>query len=128
MTTATTGRTIGIVLMQCIRAQTRSMKLAATFARLAFAKAVLLGVASPSAAIQAVGDSIEQEVKSIEGQMIAWRRQIHQNPELGNREVRTSSLVAAHLKKLGYEVRENVAQTGVVVVLKGGKPGPVLAL
>ena len=60
-------------------------KLAHTFARLGFAAAVLLGVVSSSAATQAVGDSIEQEAKAIEGQMIAWRRQIYQNPELGNR-------------------------------------------
>lgn len=56
--------------------------------------------------------------------MIARRRDIHQNPELGNREVRTSSLVAEHLKRLGYEVHEKVAKTGVVAILKGGKPGP----
>jgi amidohydrolase len=60
--------------------------------------------------------------------MIAWRRDIHEHPELGNREFRTSGLVAEHLKKLGYDVREKVAHTGVVAVLKGGKPGPVIAL
>ena len=60
--------------------------------------------------------------------MIAWRRDIHQNPELGNRELRTAGLVAAHLKRLGYEVREKVATTGVVATLKGGRPGPVIAL
>jgi amidohydrolase len=59
--------------------------------------------------------------------MIAWRRDIHQNPELGNREFRTSALVVEHLRKLGYEVRDKVAHTGVVAVLKGGKPGPVIA-
>jgi amidohydrolase len=60
--------------------------------------------------------------------MIAWRRDIHQNPELGNREVRTAGLVAAHLKELGYEVREKIATTGVVATLKGAKPGPAVAL
>jgi amidohydrolase len=60
--------------------------------------------------------------------MIAWRRDIHEHPELGNREFRTSALVAEHLKKLGYDVREKVAHTGVVAVLKGSKPGPVIAL
>jgi len=75
-----------------------------------------------------VRDAIEREAKSIEARMIAWRRDIHQNPELGNREVRTAALVAEHLKRLGYEVREKVAHTGVVAVLKGGKPGPVIAL
>jgi len=64
-----------------------------------------------------LGDLIDQEAKAIEATMIAWRRDIHQNPELGNREVRTSGLVAEHLKKLGYEVREKVATTGVVAVL-----------
>src|SRR5262245_63354107 len=73
-------------------------------------------------------DTIDQHAKAIEAKMIAWRRDIHQNPELGNREFRTSALVAEHLRQLGYEVREKVAHTGVVAVLKGGKPGPVVAL
>lgn len=73
-------------------------------------------------------DSIDREARSIEPRMIAWRRDIHQNPELGNREVRTAALVAQHLKGLGYTVREKVAHTGVVAVLVGGKPGPVVAL
>ena len=77
---------------------------------------------------QSTGEAIDREAKAIEPKLIAWRRDIHQNPELGNREFRTSALVAEHLKKLGYEVREKVAHTGVVAMLKGGKPGPVVAL
>jgi len=73
------------------------------------------------AAIAAAADRIEQKV-------IAWRRDFHQNPELGNRELRTAGIVAQHLRALGYEVREKVAYTGVVATLKGGKPGPVVAL
>ena len=64
----------------------------------------------------------------IEPQCIAWRRDIHEHPELGNREVRTAKLIADHLKKLGIEVKEGVAKTGVVGILKGGKPGPCIAL
>jgi amidohydrolase len=61
--------------------------------------------------------------------VIAWRRDFHQNPELGNREVRTAGIVAAHLRALGFDsVQEKVAHTGVVGVLKGGLPGPVVAL
>lgn len=61
--------------------------------------------------------------------VIAWRRDIHQHPELSNRELRTGALVAAHLKKLGFdEVRTGVAHTGVVGVLKGARPGGVVAL
>ena len=60
--------------------------------------------------------------------VIEWRRDIHRNPELGNREVRTARLVAAHLKSLGLEVRTEIAHTGVVGVLRGGRPGPVIAL
>jgi amidohydrolase len=92
---------------------------------LALVPAVLL---TTPAAADAVRDGIEREAKAIEARMIAWRRDIHQNPELGNREFRTAGLVAEHLKKLGYEVREKVAHTGVVAVLKGGRPGPVVAL
>jgi amidohydrolase len=64
----------------------------------------------------------------IESKCIAWRRDIHQNPELGNRETRTAKLISDHLRKLGMDVRENVAKTGVVAILKGGKPGPCVAL
>jgi len=61
-------------------------------------------------------------------QVTAWRRDIHQHPELSNRETRTSALVAAQLKKLGLEVHTGIAHTGVVAILKGGKPGPRLAI
>jgi amidohydrolase len=61
--------------------------------------------------------------------VVAWRRDFHQNPELGNREVRTAKIVADHLRSLGFDaVVEKVAHTGVVGTLKGGKPGPVVAL
>ena len=65
---------------------------------------------------------------AIEQRLVAWRRDFHQNPELGNREVRTAGIVAAHLRKVGLEVTEKVAHTGVVGVLKGSRPGPVVAL
>lgn len=61
-------------------------------------------------------------------QVVAWRRDIHQHPELGNREFRTSALVAEHLEGLGLEVRTGIAHTGVVGILRGGKPGPRIAL
>ena len=61
-------------------------------------------------------------------EMTAWRRDFHEHPELGNQEVRTAGIVAAHLRSLGIEVQEKVARTGVVGILKGGKPGPVVAL
>lgn len=61
-------------------------------------------------------------------QVTSWRRDIHQHPELSNREARTSALVAAQLKKLGLEVHTGIAHTGVVAILKGGKPGPKLAI
>ncbi|MBK8545673.1 MAG: amidohydrolase [Caulobacteraceae bacterium] len=60
--------------------------------------------------------------------MIAWRRDFHEHPELSYEEVRTSRVVAAHLRSLRLEVRTGVAQTGVVGVLRGGRPGPVIAL
>ena len=61
-------------------------------------------------------------------QITAWRRDLHQHPELSNRETRTSKLVADELKKLGYEVHTGIAHTGVVGILTGGKPGPKLAI
>jgi amidohydrolase len=102
------------------------------FARCSYALgvAVLFVLAAAPAPVSAdtMLETIDQEAKAVEAKMIAWRRDIHEHPELGNREFRTSALVAEHLRKLGYEVREKVAHTGIVAVLKGGKPGPVIAL
>lgn len=71
---------------------------------------------------------IARRTEDVMPQVIAWRRDIHQHPELSNREFRTSALVAAHLRELGLTVRTGVAHTGVVAVLKGDLPGPVVAL
>jgi amidohydrolase len=73
-------------------------------------------------------DPIEALVKKMESKTIAWRRDFHQHPELGNREFRTAKIVAQHLRSLGLEVKEGVGKTGVVGILKGGKPGPVIGL
>ncbi|WP_457616351.1 amidohydrolase [Lutibacter sp.] len=67
-------------------------------------------------------------IDNIEPKVIEWRRDFHQHPELSNREFKTAEKIAAHLKSLGLEVQVNVAHTGVVGILKGGKPGPVVAL
>lgn len=66
--------------------------------------------------------------KDIEPKVIEWRRHFHQYPELSNRETKTAARIAEHLKNLGMDVKTGVAHTGVVGVLKGGKPGPVIAL
>ena len=76
----------------------------------------------------ALAAQIDQRARAIEDKLIAWRRDIHQHPELGNQETRTAKLVADHLRALGMDVKTGVAGTGVVAVLKGGKPGPVVAL
>ncbi|HEX7024497.1 MAG TPA: amidohydrolase [Gemmatimonadales bacterium] len=71
---------------------------------------------------------IDTRTAAVLPKVVAWRRDIHEHPELSNREVRTARLVAEHLTRLGLEVRTGVAHTGVVGVLRGGKPGPVVAL
>lgn len=76
---------------------------------------------SPRSGIKAAADKIETKT-------IAWRRDFHQHPELGNNEKRTAEIISSHLKKLGFEVTTAVAHTGVIGLLKGGKPGPVVAL
>jgi amidohydrolase len=77
---------------------------------------------------QSLDAEIVQRAHAVQPKVVAWRRDIHQHPELSNREVRTSKLVADELKSLGLEVRTEVAHTGVIGVLKGGKPGKVVAL
>ena len=78
--------------------------------------------------LKAIYAKINIAADKIEPQTIAWRRDFHQHPELGNREFRTSKIIADYLRSLGLEVRDSVAKTGVVALLKGSKPGPVIAL
>ena len=74
------------------------------------------------------GDPIADKAEAIEQKVIGWRHHIHENPELSNREFKTAEYVADHLRSLGIETKTGVAHTGVVGILKGGKPGPVVAL
>ena len=76
----------------------------------------------------ATTEKVARMAKDIEARVIEWRRHFHQNPELSNREFKTAEKVAAHLRGLGMDVQTGVAHTGVVGVLKGGKPGPVVGL
>ena len=71
---------------------------------------------------------LDRLADEIESRVIDWRHDFHRNPELGNREFRTAGKVAAHLKSLGLEVKTGIAHTGIVALLKGGRPGPVVAL
>ncbi len=79
------------------------------------------GTTDLTAKINAAADKIEAKT-------ITWRRDLHEHPELGNNEVRTAKIIADHLRSLGIEVTEGVGKTGVVGVLKGGKPGPCIGL
>jgi amidohydrolase len=75
-----------------------------------------------------LGPDIDRLAKEVESRVIEWRRDFHANPELGNREFRTSEKVAEHLRRLGMEVQTKVAHTGVVGILRGTKDTPVVAL
>lgn len=72
--------------------------------------------------------NLEEAYQNIESKVIEWRRDIHQNPELSNREFKTAAKIAAHLTSLGIEVQTGVAHTGVVGILKGDSPGKTVAL
>lgn len=87
----------------------------------------LLALISPILALAQVKE-LDQRVAGVKDSVVSWRRQLHQHPELSNREYQTAAFVAAHLKKLGLDVQTGVGKTGVVAILKGGKPGPVVAL
>ncbi len=87
----------------------------------------LIGLVVPLAAY-AQNPAVEAGVQRHSAAIIELRHQIHQNPELGNREFETARLVAEHLEKLGLEVQTGIAHTGVVAILRGGRPGPVVAV
>ena len=98
-------------------------------AALAAAVVPSLSAAQPAISDAALASEIEKRTAAITDKVTAWRHDIHQHPELGYQEKRTAALVAAHLKSLGFEVQENVGGIpGVVGILKGGKPGPTVAL
>ncbi|RYG85871.1 amidohydrolase, partial [bacterium] len=89
----------------------------------------MIGLATTAHAdVATLEADVRSRASAVEQKVIAWRRDIHQHPELGDQETRTAQLVADHLKKLGLEVRTGVGRTGVVAVLKGGKPGRTVAL
>ncbi len=94
---------------------------------LLFALTLILAytVSSQPSKLMVKSDKLSEEVID---KVIEWRHTIHQNPELSNQEYKTAEMVAKHLESLGIEVQRNVAKTGVVGILKGGKPGPVVAL
>jgi len=86
------------------------------------------GTLSASEMSETIAREIDRLAAEVEPDVIAWRRDIHAHPELGNREHRTAALVAEHLRALGLEVETDVGPTGVVAVLRGARPGPVVAL
>jgi amidohydrolase len=95
------------------------------------AAALLLG-ALPAVPLAAQAGRLHAEIDrradAVMPKVVAWRRDVHQHPELSSFETRTAALVAAHLRALGLEVRTGVGGTGVVGLLRGGRPGPVVAL
>ncbi len=93
------------------------------------AAAILLFCVMTAAAQAGVSTAdLDAQARAIEPRLLEWRRDFHRHPELGNREFRTAKIVAGHLEALGLEVRTGLAHTGVVAVLHGGRPGPVIAL
>ena len=96
----------------------------------AFSKLLIIllsvpGFATSQSSLTAMAD---EKAKAILPRLIEWRRYLHEHPELSNREEKTAEYITAHLKKLGLKVQTGIAKTGVVAILVGGKPGPVVAL
>ncbi|NIZ07027.1 amidohydrolase [Pseudoalteromonas sp. HF66] len=89
---------------------------------------LLLSAISTPAFASDINTELKSANKSVSEKVIKWRRHLHQNPELSNREFETAKYVAKHLRSLGLEVQTGVAHTGVVAKLKGGKKGPLIAL
>ncbi|MFO0229586.1 amidohydrolase [Gemmatimonas sp.] len=108
----------------------RLFRLAASAAATSAAAVALVisPAAAQSAAPSELAKLIESRLPAVMPKVVAWRRDIHQHPELSFEEKRTAALVADHLRKLGLEVQAPVGRTGVVGILRGGRPGPVVAL
>lgn len=96
--------------------------------RCAPAALALLALLPGISRAQDLSTRIDQAVQRTAPEIVEIRHRLHKDPELSNRETKTAALVAEHLKKLGLEVRTGIAKTGVVAILKGGRPGPVVAV
>jgi amidohydrolase len=92
------------------------------------APCLLFAALAAPAVAQDLAANVDQRIRAIEPKVIEWRRHLHQHPELSNRETGTAATIAEHLRNLGIAVTTGIAHTGVVGVLKGGKPGKVVAL
>ena len=92
------------------------------------ASVLALLLAAPTSASADLHQRLDALASDMQAEVVAWRRDIHQHPELSNRETRTARLVAEHLRALGLEVETGIAHTGVVGILRGGRPGKTVAL
>jgi amidohydrolase len=99
-----------------------------TYVKTCISLAAACLIASTATAASLDQAKLDELTRAVEPRVLEWRRDIHQHPELSNREVRTAKLVADHLKRLGLEVRTGIAHTGVTGFLQGGLPGPTIAL
>lgn len=97
-------------------------------ALLALSLTAALGAACAPARAGDARPEIDVQAHKLQPKVLAWRRDLHEHPELGNRETRTAALVADHLRALGLKVETGIATTGVTAVLKGGRPGPRIAI
>ncbi|SFL08386.1 amidohydrolase [Lysobacter sp. cf310] len=84
--------------------------------------------ATTAAAQTAPSPELDRATRAVQADVVRWRRDLHQHPELGNNEVRTAKLIAEQLRRIGLEPKTGIAHTGVVAVLKGGRPGPRIAI
>ncbi len=93
------------------------------------ALACLLGLGATASADAATPRAeVDAAAAKLQAQVVGWRRDFHQHPELSNREQRTAQVIARELEKMGLEPRTGLAGHGVVAMLKGGRPGPRIAL
>jgi len=95
--------------------------------KIIFGSVLFTAISAPSFA-SSINTQLEQATQSVSEKVITWRRHLHQYPELSNREFETAKYITNHLKSLGLEVQTDVAHTGVVAKLSGGKKGPLIAL
>ena len=96
--------------------------------KLAWCLAVVCACGPAAAVAEITGAELDAAAAALDARVIEWRRDFHRNPELANREFRTSARVAEHLRAIGLEVRTGMAHTGVVAVIEGALPGPTILL